>query len=570
MSDERFKKLIAVLIAVTTVFAGLLAQLEAEAGARDDRAARDAKKASLAAFGQQIRGDAEASYHYYTAFEQYRELETLKEAAEARNDEKSALRYETMGMSLLDTSPLLSGKDPSGKAYFDYENEYEPDLARFQADNYYVGVQTNLQNFKAASKVKDGWDYKSNAYVFHLTLLAVSLFLFGLAGTIATAATRMIFLVSGLVISGLAVAMAASTYFMPVPDLREREGAIAAYAKGMGEIHQGKNKEAIAEFDKAIAASPDYADAYLERGNANLYAETPDLTKALADYQKALELDPSNTPVYTEITYCHYALGQFEESIKYCQAGLREQPENLQLQFQMGLATLAAGREKEARDIYQKGLDLAAATVATAKKEGQEPPSEIFANLTEAGDLLDSLGQAVEAKKGTPPPDKVVGKHEEVAKACEQLSVQTVSWEMALEGTGTPPQGALTAKLSNEYFTDTSIPDKPKAAGEGNVFTGSPKQISINFDYEGMKKGQKVVYRTFLNGEELDSWRWEEIWEDDQPGEWEEWLYPAYSEAFRFEPGSYYVEVFVDYQLALYGNFEVVTPGEEPEEPEEE
>ena len=34
MSDDRFKKLIAVLIAVTTVFAGLLAQLEAEAGAR--------------------------------------------------------------------------------------------------------------------------------------------------------------------------------------------------------------------------------------------------------------------------------------------------------------------------------------------------------------------------------------------------------------------------------------------------------------------------------------------------------------------------------------------------------
>ncbi|MBT9586559.1 hypothetical protein IV102_24660 [bacterium] len=556
MSDERFKKIIAVLIAVTTVFAALLAQLQAEAGNRDDRANRDSKRASVEAFGLQIRGNAEANYHYYTAFEQYRELETLREAADQRHDQKSADRYETMRDRLVDTSPLLAGKDRQGKAYFDSENEYEPDLARYQADTYYVSVQQQLQTFKAASKVKDGWDYKANAYIFHLTLLAVSLFLFGLAGTIATAATRMVFTGSGLLLTVVAMGAALSTYLAPVPDLRNRKGAIEHYAQGMGKVHMELLKESIAEFDQAIAAAPDYGDAYLERGRAYLYMDPPDLAKSLDSFAKALQFDPSNTAVYTEMAWGQYLQGEFENSIKTCQTGLQQRPDSLQLQFQLGLSLLASGQEKEARETYQKGLEQAAAIVAAARKNKQEPPSEVIANLEEASGILDQLQNVVDEKKGSPPPAKVVGKPETVSKVCEQLSGLLVSWELALENTGLPPQGKLTAKLDNEYFQDTSG-KTPKDPDDNNVFKGSPAQISLNFNYANMKKGQKVVYRIFHDGEELDSWRYEEDWTEDGQGEWEEPLYPGYSEGFRFEPGDYYVEVFVDYHLATYGTFKV-------------
>lgn len=556
MSDEKFQKFLAVLIAVVTVFTALIAQLESEAGANDDRAGRDAKQASVAAFGLQIRGNAESNYAYYTAFEQYREMETLRLAAQERGDQKTADRYELLQDSLLSTSPLLSGKDSKGKPFFDSVNEWEPDLERYEAETYFIEVQRDLQNFKAASVVKDGWDEKANAYVFHLTLLAVSLFLFGLAATIATAATRMIFTGSGLAIAAVALMAAFTTYAKPVPDLREKKGAIEYYAQGMGLVHQARLKEAVAEFDQAITASPDYADAFLERGRAYLYQEKPDLAKAQADLQNALKLDPSNSAINTELAWAQYSLGDFAGADKTCDVGLAAASDNLQLQFMKGLGLLASGKATEADASMSKSLDQAATTVAEAAKAGEQPPSEVFAILDEASGLLDGLQNSIDSKKGTPPADKVGGKPEEVSKACEKLSAKLVSWELSLENTGKPPQGTLTAKLSDESFEDISKEDKPFTP-EDNVFKGSPKQIAMNFHFDGMKKGQKVLFRVFLDGEELDSWRYQETWEDDGSGEWGEPLYPGYSESFRFEPGNYYVEVFVDYQLAVYGNFTV-------------
>lgn len=553
MSEERFKKLLAVLIAVVTVIAAILAQLQAEAGNRDDRANRDSKQASVEAFGLQIRGSTQANYHYFTAFEQYRELETLSEAAEKRHDSKAAERYGAMRDRLLDTSPLLSGKDRKGKAYFDSENEYEPDLARFESDSYFVRVQNLIQNFKAASKVKDGWDFKANSYIFHLTLLAVSLFLFGLAATIATAGTRMVFSISGMGITLAAVVAALQVYLTPVPDLRLQGGAIDHYAEGMGLVHQELRKESIAEFDQAISTAPEFSDAYLERGRAYLYLEKPELDKALADLKKAFELDPSNASLYTELSWCQYLLGDFAESARTCQLGLSDRPDNLQLIFQLGLNQLVSGDEKLARETYQKGLDAAAATVAEAAKNREEAPSQIIANLDEGSRMLDDLARVLEEKKGSPALDKIKGKPE---KACEELSNQLASYELALDSSGKSPQGKLAATVEVTGFQDTSG-KTPKDPEEGDVFKGSPAQITMDFDFKGMKKGQKVVYRTFQDGEELESWRWEETWAEDGNGEWEEPLYPEYSESFRFEPGDYYVEIFVDYHLAAYGNFKV-------------
>lgn len=556
MSDQRFKRMLAVLIAVVTVIAALLAQLQAEAGNCDDRANRDSKRASVEAFGLQIRGSTQANYHYFTAFEQYRELETLSEAAAKRHDNKAADRYGAMRDRLLDTSPLLSGKDKKGKAYFDSENEYEPDLARFESDSYFVRVQSLIQTFKASSVVKDGWDYKSNAYIFHLTLLAVSLFLFGLAATIATAATRMVFTVSGLGIAAGAVTLAVQVYLTPVPDLRTRTGAIEHFAEGMGLVHQDLRKESVAEFDQALAVAPDFSDAYLERGRAYLYMEQPDLSRALQDLKKALQLDPSNSSLYTELSWCQYLLGEFEESTRTCQLGLQERPDNLQLVFQLGLNQLVSGREKEARATYQKGMEAAAALVADASQKKEEAPGQILANLDEGSRMLDELARVLEEKKGSPGPEKLKGKPEELAKACDQMSNQLASYELALDSTGKPPQGELTAKVEVTGFQDTSGKN-PRDPGEGEVFAGSPAQITMEFDYQGIKKGQKVLYRTFLDGEELESWRWEETWAQNGSGSWDTTLYPEYSESFRFEPGAYSVEIFVDYHLAAYGDFRV-------------
>ena len=47
-------------------------------------------------------------------------------------------------------------------------------------------------------------------------------------------------------------------------------------------------KRAIADYDRAIALKPDNASAYYTRGNA--YYQKGDLERAIADFQKVVEL----------------------------------------------------------------------------------------------------------------------------------------------------------------------------------------------------------------------------------------------------------------------------------------
>ena len=55
-------------------------------------------------------------------------------------------------------------------------------------------------------------------------------------------------------------------------------------------------KEALADFDQAIAIDPNYAQAYANRGL--VYRETGKLDLALADYDKALQIDAGYEPAY--------------------------------------------------------------------------------------------------------------------------------------------------------------------------------------------------------------------------------------------------------------------------------
>ena len=55
-------------------------------------------------------------------------------------------------------------------------------------------------------------------------------------------------------------------------------------------LDKGKYDDAIADFDKAIALDPNDAAAYGNRGNA--YYSKGEVDRAIADYTKAIALDP--------------------------------------------------------------------------------------------------------------------------------------------------------------------------------------------------------------------------------------------------------------------------------------
>ena len=65
---------------------------------------------------------------------------------------------------------------------------------------------------------------------------------------------------------------------------------------------------AIQDFQKAIALSPSFEDAYCNRGN--VYYVLKKYNLAVQDYQKALELDPNDGDVYFNRGLSYLALGQ--------------------------------------------------------------------------------------------------------------------------------------------------------------------------------------------------------------------------------------------------------------------
>jgi tetratricopeptide (TPR) repeat protein len=72
--------------------------------------------------------------------------------------------------------------------------------------------------------------------------------------------------------------------------------SIEHYNRGVTKSQAGNKRSAIADYDRAIALDPRFVDAYINRGNAK--AALGQQRSALADYDRALELAPQDAYAY--------------------------------------------------------------------------------------------------------------------------------------------------------------------------------------------------------------------------------------------------------------------------------
>ena len=63
------------------------------------------------------------------------------------------------------------------------------------------------------------------------------------------------------------------------------------FNQGVVNHNSGDCEQAIADYDKAVELDPDYASAYYNRGMS--YADSGDLEQAIADFEWYLELAPN-------------------------------------------------------------------------------------------------------------------------------------------------------------------------------------------------------------------------------------------------------------------------------------
>ena len=131
-------------------------------------------------------------------------------------------------------------------------------------------------------------------------------------------------------------------------------------------------EEAKEPFQKCIEADPNFADCYEELGNVFLW--TDDEQKALENYNKAVEHDPSNIGYYTMLAGLYLDLGfakEAEQALKEAK-GFVKPDDKAQVKAVYNLHVLLARVYQERGSHAEESVPELEAAKAVAPNEGPE------------------------------------------------------------------------------------------------------------------------------------------------------------------------------------------------------
>lgn len=132
--------------------------------------------------------------------------------------------------------------------------------------------------------------------------------------------------------------------------------------QGAEAMRAGNASAAEAEYQKATAAAPTFAPAWLDLGLAQLKGGK--LTDAVAAIQKALELDPSTRGAHLFLGIADYQTHHIDEAIANLQEAVRQDGNNPQAQMWLGIVELESGHPELAAEPLDRAAELAPKDVA--------------------------------------------------------------------------------------------------------------------------------------------------------------------------------------------------------------
>lgn len=548
----RSEKLVAFLIASVTVLAAIITFLQTYTSGKGDEADRTSVQFAIQAMQVRTSGETRVSHEWQGAYQTWYELDLQAIAADLAGDSAAAARYRTVRDRIAGLSPLLS------PAYFDANSNLNPNTYGYQADEYVVEATRLSEKFSAYNKIGDAWDERSRTLIVNLTILAVSLSLYGLSITIK-GFMRYIFIALGSLAAVVVVVWAGLTMLLPLPRLPEE--AINSYANGMGQSWRGDYEGAIQSFDAALSIQPGYANALYERGNA--YYFTGNYEAAAANYEASIRAGRSDTNVGWNLGWTYYLLGRFGDAIRVDRATLEQDPALVGVRFNLGLALMVNGQLEEARGEYQNGVNQAIHEVASAQAEGSQPPSSFWyymdASATDIDSLLHALDNNTRAWMEAPVSGTIVADPAQVRALAAEVFALLKGTTASLELTGKmPPQGQLGTVTAFSFGQE-------ELDAQGNfvryntatTFPNGMKEVWILFDYSGMRTGASEVWKVYRNGVEDPTLRVVNTWQLAEQGSGVKSISYAYTDLLVFNPGEYTVELYIDYQLARRGTFTV-------------
>jgi tetratricopeptide (TPR) repeat protein len=126
--------------------------------------------------------------------------------------------------------------------------------------------------------------------------------------------------------------------------------------QGRSYASSGDHTRAIAELDEAIRLDPKLVAAYWQRGIA--YANKGDHTRAIADYEQALVLDPQSTDAYYGRGFSNAMKGDYDRAIADFDEAIRLNPKLAGAYWQRGVAYTKKGDQTRAIADYDEAIRL--------------------------------------------------------------------------------------------------------------------------------------------------------------------------------------------------------------------
>ena len=132
----------------------------------------------------------------------------------------------------------------------------------------------------------------------------------------------------------------------------------AAVLGRRGETYRltGRYEEALADFDRAIELDPDYAWAIANRGEA--YEALGRYEEALADFDRAMEFDPDLDWAIASRGQVYEALGRYEEALADFERAIEIDPDYDWAIASRGRTYRLMGRNEEALADFERAMEL--------------------------------------------------------------------------------------------------------------------------------------------------------------------------------------------------------------------
>ena len=152
----------------------------------------------------------------------------------------------------------------------------------------------------------------------------------------------------------------------PTDEIHETQGALKPPAlsteililfnQGVLYQNQRETSKAIAAYQRVLELDPAYFEAYNNMGL--LYQEIGDFDRAILAYQKSIEINPGYEKALNNLGILYYLKDRYEEALECFQKAIAVRPENLESYLNLGILFKKQGQWDKALDSFQKALTI--------------------------------------------------------------------------------------------------------------------------------------------------------------------------------------------------------------------